>query len=51
MAEIIAKSKAAKRERALEREQDEEQLEALDAKFKQLADVRTLRNDSSSSRR
>ena len=40
MAEIIAKSKASKRERAQEREADEEQLEELDTRFKELADVR-----------
>ncbi len=40
MAEIIAKSKAAKRERAKEKEADDDQLEELDNTFKALADVR-----------
>jgi hypothetical protein len=40
MSEIIAKSKTAKRERAKEKEADDEQLDALDLTFKALADVR-----------
>ena len=40
MAELIAKSKAAKHERAQEKDADQAQLEELDATFKQLADVR-----------
>ena len=40
MAEIIAKSKAAKRERAKEKEEDDDQLAELDNVFKSLADVR-----------
>ena len=40
MAEIIAKSKASKRERAKEKEEDDDQLEELDNVFKSLADVR-----------
>ncbi len=42
MAEIIAKSKTAKRERAKEKEEDDEQLDALDLTFKALADVRAV---------
>ena len=37
MAEIIAKSKEAKRQRAREREEDDAQLGALDAQFKALS--------------
>jgi hypothetical protein len=40
MAELIAKSKTAKHERAQEKDADQAQLEELDATFKQLADVR-----------
>jgi hypothetical protein len=39
MAEIVAKSKASKRERAKEKEEDDDQLEELDNVFKSLADV------------
>ena len=42
MAEIMAKSKASKRERAKEKEADDEQLGELDSVFKSLADVRGL---------
>jgi hypothetical protein len=42
MAEIIAKSKTAKRERAKEKEEDDEQLDALDLTFKALANVRAV---------
>jgi hypothetical protein len=44
MSEIIAKSKTAKRERAKEKEADDEQLDALDLTFKALADVRARRS-------
>jgi hypothetical protein len=40
MAELISKSKTAKREKAKEKEADEEQLGELDTAFKTLADVR-----------
>ena len=40
MAEIMAKSKASKRERAKEKEADDEQLGELDSVFKSLAVVR-----------
>ena len=40
MMEIMAKSKSAKRERAKEKEADDEQLDALDLTFKALAEVR-----------
>ena len=39
MLEIIAKSKSAKRERMKEKEEDDEQLDALDLTFKALAEV------------
>ena len=42
MAEIIAKSKAAKRERAKVKEQDDDQLDALDAVFKTLSKAGAL---------
>ena len=45
MSEIIAKSKTAKRERAKEKEADDEQLDALDLTFKALADVRASRGN------
>ena len=41
MLEIIAKSKSAKRERMKEKEEDDEQLDALDLTFKALAEVST----------
>ena len=44
MAEIIAKSKASKRERAKEKEEDDDQLVELDNVFKSLADVRAHAN-------
>lgn len=40
MAEVMAKSKAGKRERAKAREEDDDALAALDSTFKALADVR-----------
>ena len=42
MAEIIAKSKAAKRQRAKEKEEDDDQLDALDAEFRQLQQAGAL---------
>ena len=38
--EIIAKSKSSKRDRIKEKEEDDEQLDALDLTFKALAEVR-----------